>query len=75
MTQSENATAARIHPEMTVLDVVSKYSQTESIFKQYDKHAGECICCNALFETLKNISAKYNINLDRLLADLETEVE
>ncbi|MBW2089927.1 MAG: hypothetical protein JRI37_13270 [Deltaproteobacteria bacterium] len=56
---------------MTVLDVVSRYRQTEAVFKKYDKQAGECICCKALFETLRNIAAKYGLNLDKLLLDLE----
>jgi len=60
-----------ICPEMTVLDVVSRYRQTEAVFKKYDKQAGECICCKALFETLRNIAAKYGLNLDKLLLDLE----
>ncbi len=60
-----------ICPEMTVLDVVSRYRQTEAVFKKYDKQAGECICCKALFETLRNIAARYGLNLDKLLLDLE----
>jgi len=61
-----------IRPEMTVLDVISKYRQTESVFKQYDQQAGECICCQALFESLKDVAARYNFNLEEMLTDLET---
>lgn len=60
-----------IHPEMTVLYVVSKYRKTEDVFKQYDEQAGECICCQALFEPLKDVAAKYSLDLERFLADLE----
>ena len=63
-----------IHSEMTVLDVVSKYKKTEAVFKKYDQQAGECICCRALFEPLKDIAAKYGLDLKRLLKDLETAV-
>jgi len=35
----------RIDPEMTVLDVVSRWRETEAVFKRYDARAGECICC------------------------------
>jgi hypothetical protein len=59
---------------MTVLDVISKYRQTESVFKQYDQQAGECICCQALFESLQDVAAKYNLDLEELLTDLETTV-
>jgi hypothetical protein len=61
-----------IYPEMTVLDVISKYRKTEAVFMQYDKQPGVCICCQALFEPLKNIAAKYGLDLKRLLKELET---
>jgi len=60
---------------MTVLDVVSKYRQTETIFKRYDQKAGECICCQALFETLKDMAARYRLDLERLLSDLNKAAE
>ena len=55
---------------MTVLDVVSRYRETEAVFREYDKKAGECICCRALFETLADVAAKYGLDLEQLLADL-----
>ena len=61
-----------IHPEMTVLDVVSRYRQTEAVFKRYDALVGECICCRALFEPLRDVAKKYNLDLKRLLKDLES---
>ncbi len=60
-----------IHPEMTVLDVVSRYRQTEAVFKRYDAQAGECICCQALFESLREVAKRYDIDLRSLVADLE----
>jgi hypothetical protein len=60
-----------ILPEMTVLDVISRYRGSEAIFRKYDEQAGECICCNALFETLRDVADKYGLNLERLLRDLE----
>ena len=45
-----------IHAEMTVLDVVSKYRETEAVFKQYDQQAGECNL-NAII----SIEDKYNV--------------
>jgi len=61
-----------VHGDMTVLDVVSKYRQTEDVFKKYDEKAGECICCQALFETLKDVAEKYKLDLEKLVADLES---
>jgi hypothetical protein len=61
-----------IHPQMTVLDVVSTYRQTEQVFDKYNDPAGECICCKALFETLQDVASKYDLDLQTLLVDLET---
>ena len=63
-----------IRPEMTVLDVLSRFRHTEAVFSKYDEEAGECICCNALFEPLKNLAAKYDLNLDNLLGELEASL-
>jgi hypothetical protein len=61
-----------IHPGMTVLDIISKYRKTEAVFKQYDQQAGECICCQALFEPLSIVATKYGLDLRTLLKELET---
>ncbi|MBS3780863.1 MAG: hypothetical protein KGY41_10745 [Desulfovermiculus sp.] len=59
-----------ITPDMTVLDVVSTYRGTEEVFRRYDNQAGECVCCNALFDSLQEMAAKYGLNLQELLAEL-----
>lgn len=61
-----------IHPDMTVLDIVAKWEKTQDVFKRYDALAGECICCNALFESIERVAAKYNLDPVALLTDLET---
>jgi len=61
----------QIYPEMTVLNIVSKHRETEAVFKNYDKKAGVCICCRALFEPLGKVAVKYDLNLEELLEDLE----
>jgi hypothetical protein len=63
-----------IDPETTVLEVVSRYRQTETVFRKYDEQAGECLCCQALFESLRSISEKYGVDLASLLEDLESAV-
>ena len=60
-----------ITADMTILDVVSRYRQTEAVFKEYDKKADACLCCQALFDPLKEVAKKYGLNLERLAADLE----
>jgi len=62
----------KIHPEMTVLNIVSKYRETEAVFKNYDKKAGVCICCHALFEPLSKVAERYGLNREKLMADLES---
>ena len=59
-----------IDPGMTILDVLSKYRQTEAVFKQYDQTAGVCLCCEALFDPLFEVAKKYRIDLGELLTDL-----
>jgi hypothetical protein len=61
-------------PETTVLEVVSRYRQTEAVFRKYDERAGECICCEALFESLRSLSDRYGWDLASLLEDLESAV-
>lgn len=62
---------AHINAEMTILDVVSRYGQTETVFKHYDEKAGVCLCCQALFESLKSVAQRYALNLAKLISDLE----
>ncbi len=71
--RGDNTSGAGITPDMTVLDVISSHRSTELVFKSYDAQAGECICCQALFEPIRDVAAKYGLDLDRLLADLEAE--
>ena len=63
----------RIDPAMTVLDIVSAHRSTEAVFKRYDARAGECICCNALFEPLFRVAKRYGLDLEALLRDLEND--
>ena len=59
---------------MTVLDVISTYPETEVVFKLYDEHAGECICCQGLFETIQQIVEKYKLDLAELLKKLNSTI-
>ncbi|MGD2126919.1 MAG: hypothetical protein PVG99_12620 [Desulfobacteraceae bacterium] len=63
-----------IDPDMTILDLVSRYPQTEDVFKQYDDKAGVCLCCQALFNSLKDVTAEYGLDLDELVSNLELAV-
>ena len=63
-----------ITPHTTVLDIVAKTRTTETIFRSYDKAAGECVLCNALFDTLENLASRYHLDLPHLLSRLRQEV-
>lgn len=56
--------------EMVLLDLVSDYPATEAVIKRYDVQVGTCICCEMLFEPLREVAAKYSLDLERLLVEL-----
>ncbi|MBN1850571.1 MAG: hypothetical protein JW932_18525 [Deltaproteobacteria bacterium] len=60
---------------MTVLDIVSKYRETEAVFKKYNQKAGECICCQALFDTVQDVTRKYGLDLAKLIVALEDAID
>ena len=75
MNRDESGARPAINPDMTILDIVSQHRQTESVFKQYDEKAGVCLCCQALFDPLRDVSQKYGLNLSRMIADLTAAAE
>lgn len=74
MNMPSHKTKNRIDPRMTVLDIISRYPATETVFKRYDPQAGECICCNALFDSVEDMASRYKLNLIELLNDLEISI-
>ena len=60
-----------ISPDMTILDVVSQFRSTERVFRKYDKEAGTCLCCEALFDPLWKVAEQYGLDLEQLLGDLK----
>ena len=74
MNKVDSRNDRRITPDMTVLDVIDRYRNTEAVFRKYDKQAGVCICCQALFETIGDVAAKYELDLDHFLLDLEEAI-
>jgi len=53
-----------------VLSVVEKHPATLAVFEAYETQAGECICCNALFQTIEEVAAKYSLDLETFLEDI-----
>ena len=72
MSQNKLNGESYVNADMTILDVISRYRGTESVFKQYDEKAKACLCCQALFDPLKDVAGKYGLDLGQLLNELET---
>ena len=60
-----------ITPEMTLIEVLHQHRQTEAVFRRYEGEAKGCLLCHALFDTLAEAAAKYGLDLDRLMQDLQ----
>ncbi|OPL17141.1 MAG: hypothetical protein AVO38_05955 [delta proteobacterium ML8_D] len=72
--ESDKLHNREISPEMTVFEIIHSHRKTETVFRKYNKQAGTCICCNALFETLVKVSQKYNLDMEELISDLEAAI-
>ena len=75
MSKSKAHEKPTIDPDMTILDVVSRYRQAEAVFERYDEKAGVCLCCQTLFDPLKDVADRYNLDLGKLIADLKAVIE
>ncbi len=62
---------SHITPDMTLLDIVHKYRETEPVIRARDEQAGICLLCQCLFETIGDVAEKYSLDLDKLLSELE----
>ena len=62
---------APITPKMTLIEVLTEHRQTEAVFRRYEGEAQGCLLCHALFDTLTEAAAKYGLDLDRLMQDLQ----
>lgn len=59
---------------MTVLEVLQNNRKTEVIFKKYEKQTGKCIMCDNLFDQVKVVAQKYDLDLEKFLKDLEASI-
>jgi iron-sulfur cluster repair protein YtfE (RIC family) len=72
---SEDAQASvPITLETTLLDIVSRYPETEKVFKKLEADTGACVCCQALFVSLREAAEQFGFDAGRVLADLEVEI-
>jgi len=65
----------QLQPDTTVLELVEHHPETEPVFNHYSKQLGICLCCEALFASLTEVANRYELNLDELLARLNSVME
>ena len=70
--KAKDSAEDRIRPDMTVLDVILTCPETEAVFKSYDEQAGECICCAALFDSVRDMTERYGLDSDELMVRLKS---
>ncbi len=59
-----------VTPETTILDIVSRFNETEGIFKQMERETGVCICCQGLFLSLGDAARRFGFHLEKAIADI-----
>ena len=72
--RSQTVHKQSISKDSVILDVVCEHQETVEVFSRYDDQAGQCICCNSLFDTIETMTKKYGINTDTLIQDLKNTV-
>lgn len=60
-----------LNKDMTILDIVAEYPNTEDVFRTYDDIAGKCTMCHNLFDTLEEFADMYKIDYSDLIDRLE----
>ncbi len=60
-----------IAEDTILLDVVSNWPATEAAIKKYDEKAGVCLCCSCLFDTIEDVAARFSLDKDAFLSDLQ----
>ena len=61
-----------IETGMTVLDIIDRHQATATVFKACNERAGECICCQALFDTVPQVADRYGLALNQLIDELNS---
>lgn len=63
-----------ITTEMTIIDIISQYRQTEVIFQRLEEETGACVCCQGLFLPLREAAKRFGFDLGTVLAVLNAAV-
>ena len=67
----ESESEITIASDTVLLDIVSRWPATETVFHRYDEKAGVCLCCACLFDTIEDVAARFSLDLRVLLHDIE----
>ncbi len=59
-----------VSAEMTVLDLISTFKETQEVIRAFDAQAGECILCNSLFDSLRGMTEKYGLDLNIVMQEV-----
>lgn len=59
-----------IQSDMTILDIVDHYPQTDPVFREYDDVVGKCLLCHNLFDTIEFVTKKYELSEADMLQKL-----
>lgn len=64
-----------ISEDTILLDIVSNWPATETAIKKYDEKAGVCLCCSCLFDTVGDVAARFSLDRDAFLSELQKAIE
>jgi len=67
-------TVPEITPETKMIDVISRYRQTESTFRRLNEQVGTCVCCQGLFLSLREAAERFGFDLETLMNELHAEI-
>ena len=70
MHQTDEILEGPVTPQMTLQEVMSRCPISEAVIIAYEAQAGVCLRRLALFDTLAEAAEKYNLDLNKLLGDL-----
>ena len=68
-------TVPEITPETKMIDVISRYRQTESTFRRLNEQVGTCVCCQGLFLSLREAAERFGFDLETLMNELHAEIQ
>jgi len=60
----------KITAQTLILDILCTYPSAQAILAEYDRLAGGCICCAALFDSLAEVAARCHVPVEQLVARL-----